>query len=85
MDKNKSNECCGCIDLLGKLDEVQPKFFIFGHIHESAGTGKRGDINLINACLLDNHYELVNEPVVFDFNPALQSKFLDNKNKHPDY
>ena len=56
----------GCQDLLRTVLTLQPKVHVCGHIHESYGNTKRSGIRLINACLLNEHYELANKPIVFE-------------------
>lgn len=57
----------GCRDLLKTIQQVKPKLVICGHVHESFGTLKRMGISFINACQLNESYELVNKPVVYEF------------------
>lgn len=56
----------GCRDLLQRVLEIKPKFVISGHVHESYGRIHRNGINFINASVLNESYELVNKPLVFD-------------------
>lgn len=56
----------GCADLLGKVKEIKPKVHICGHIHEGYGEVKKFGIKFINASVLNETYELVNNPVAFD-------------------
>jgi len=53
-------------DLLQKVMEVKPKVHVCGHIHEAYGFVKRGGTKFINACVLNESYELVNKPLVFE-------------------
>lgn len=53
-------------DLLHRIDEVKPAAHVCGHIHEAYGRLKRGSTRFINACVLNEKYELINPPVVFD-------------------
>jgi Icc-related predicted phosphoesterase len=55
----------GCVDLLQKVQQVKPKVHLCGHIHEAYGSLKKGGTLFINACVLNELYELVNPPVVF--------------------
>ena len=46
---------------------VQPKLHIFGHIHEGYGMYGRGvPTTSINASVVNEHYQLVNDPVVIE-------------------
>ena len=53
-------------DLLKKVLTIKPKVHVCGHIHESYGVMKRHGIKFINACVLNESYELVHKPVVFE-------------------
>lgn len=53
-------------ELLRKIEDVKPAVHVCGHIHESYGRVKHGSTRFINACVLNEKYELVNLPVVFD-------------------
>lgn len=55
----------GCRDLLEKVKELKPKVHVCGHIHESYGVTQKFGIKFINACVLNDSYELVNKPVTF--------------------
>ncbi|MCX6317083.1 MAG: metallophosphatase domain-containing protein [Bacteroidetes bacterium] len=58
----------GCADLLQRVEEVQPAFHIFGHIHEGYGLIKEGNTSYINASVLNERYSLENAPVIFEYN-----------------
>jgi len=64
LDENDLHESVGCVDLLNKVYAVKPKVHVFGHIHESHGLEKRGDITFVNASSCDEMYKCVNEAVV---------------------
>lgn len=61
-----SQQHAGCRDLLQTVGTIRPKAHVFGHIHESYGVVKRNGIQYINASLVNEMYELVNRPVVFE-------------------
>lgn len=58
------NEHVGDELLLSKIERNKPKYNIFGHIHEGYGIVKRKDTTFINCSVVDESYNLVNEPVV---------------------
>jgi Icc-related predicted phosphoesterase len=58
----------GCKDQLKRIMEIKPKLVVCGHVHESYGTTKQNGIKFINACMLNESYELVNKPVVYEVN-----------------
>lgn len=66
LDMLINEQHAGDKDLLKKVLEVKPKVHICGHIHESYGTTKRHGIRFINACILNESYEPINKPIVFD-------------------
>jgi len=66
LDMLVNEQHAGDKDLLRKLLAIKPKVHICGHIHESYGMIKRQGIRFINACVLNESYELVNKPLVFD-------------------
>ena len=61
-----NGEHVGCRDLLEKVKEIKPAFHVCGHIHEGWGKAKKGVTSFINACILNDSYELVNKPIVFE-------------------
>ena len=56
----------GCMDLLTAIRRVRPQFFVCGHIHEAYGMVKEGITTYINASVLNEKYEMVNKPIVFE-------------------
>lgn len=67
LDRTVSGLQVGCADLLKKIKKIQPAYHLFGHIHEGCGSFKDEKTSFINGSLQNEHYELVNEPVLFDF------------------
>ena len=67
LDENKDGEHVGCKDLLLKSEELKIKAHIFGHIHESYGSLESGNIQFLNASVLNERYELVNAPFIMEF------------------
>ena len=63
------NVHAGSKSLLNRVRQLkQLKYHVCGHIHEGHGIQKEGDITFINASITDEHYHLVNDPVVFEYN-----------------
>lgn len=56
----------GCKDLAKKLHEIKTKVHLCGHIHEGYGQVQKGGTKFINASLMNESYELVNKPIVFE-------------------
>lgn len=56
----------GCENLLNVINEIKPKYHLSGHIHESYGIEKKEHTTFINGSVLNENYELANEPVIFN-------------------
>ena len=50
------------------------KYHIFGHIQEAYDTKKLGNTTFINASVLNEKYQLTNEPFVFDYDAGIIEK-----------
>ena len=67
MDLNHDGSRCGCEGLRDALaGPTGPKVHVFGHIHEGYGCCLRGTTRYINVSLLNEMYEMVNHPIVFE-------------------
>lgn len=66
LDQLVNEQHAGCQDLLRVVLTLKPRVHICGHIHESYGIIIRSGIKFINASVVNEHYELVNHPVVFE-------------------
>ncbi|CAK8694897.1 metallophosphoesterase MPPED2-like [Clavelina lepadiformis] len=61
-------ERVGCVDLMNTVQlRVQPKYHLFGHIHEAYGYVTDGQTNYINCSYVDRKRRPCNLPVIFDF------------------
>jgi Icc-related predicted phosphoesterase len=68
MDKTISGNFAGSESLLKRIDELSNlKHHIFGHIHENFGIEKIGNINFINASILDEKYKFKRMPIIFEY------------------
>jgi len=65
-DKNNIGESSGCPHLLARIQEVQPKLAVFGHIHEGRGEWDLGRTKLANVTILDEAYRHVHSPWLYD-------------------
>lgn len=71
---SNTNQNVGCADLYHRLHEVKPHLHFSGHIHEAYGYGtipykdEWGDIYAFNGCSCNLRYEVMNEPITFDYN-----------------
>jgi len=66
LDKNTENSHVGCKDLFLRIQELQVKAHVFGHIHEAYGTLQSQDTHFYNASLVNEDYQFVNRPIVFE-------------------
>lgn len=66
LDKTIRGEHVGCADLLKKVQELKPTYYIGGHIHEAYGHEEQGGTHFLNPALLDHNYRLKNAPMVFE-------------------
>lgn len=57
-----TEENVGCEELLKRVENIKPRFHIFGHIHSASGIHKTEHTTFINASVLDDHYKLKYEP-----------------------
>ena len=62
LDENVDGKRLGCEELLSRVLQVQPKYHIFGHIHEGYGMLVKKEVEFVNASVLDDRYELKNRP-----------------------
>lgn len=70
LDQVLNEQHAGDRDLLKKILDIKPKVHVCGHIHEAYGTTLQFGIKFINACILNEAYELVNKPIVFELSAA---------------
>jgi Icc-related predicted phosphoesterase len=64
-------EPAGCELLLKRVQEVEPRVHVFGHIHGSYGRKQTGRTLFVNACLCNEAYDPVNPPQVIDLDDLL--------------
>jgi Icc-related predicted phosphoesterase len=67
LDRTTRGDLTGCEDLRAKLEEIKPKYHVFGHIHEAYGMKTVGETTYINASVLDEQYRMAHKPIVLDF------------------
>lgn len=66
FDKTVDGVNAGCEDLLLRINEVNPKYHLFGHIHEGRGRKKLKQTEFINATCLDENYNFKYQPYEFE-------------------
>jgi predicted phosphodiesterase len=57
---------CGCPHLLERIQEIQPRLVVFGHIHEGRGQWQLDRTVLANVSLVDEAYRYVHKPWVME-------------------
>lgn len=66
-DKTMMGQLVGCVDLLNAIERIQPRYHVFGHIHEDYGIFETATTTFINASVLNLQYRMVNPPVVISY------------------
>jgi len=62
-----SHKHIGCADLLAEIQtQIRPAYVVCGHVHEGAGVTYDGTTHFLNASSLDEHYDRIHPPLVFD-------------------
>lgn len=56
----------GCRELLNIVLTIRPSYHLFGHIHDAYGVEKTEYTTFVNASIVDENYELKNQPFVFE-------------------
>ncbi len=63
LDSSRTGRSLGCGYLRNRLEEVQPRCHVFGHVHASYGQLKLGETHFINATSIGNHAQPMNIPI----------------------
>ncbi len=63
---SSANITYGDRNLLQTVLKIQPKYHLFGHIHDAYGSEKNDNTLFINAAVLNEHYEISNKPILLD-------------------
>jgi Icc-related predicted phosphoesterase len=56
----------GDLNLLQVILKIQPKYHLFGHIHDAYGIEKSEHTTFVNAAILNENYQLINEPILLE-------------------
>ena len=56
----------GCPDLLKSIEQINPRYHLFGHIHAAHGIRKIQQNTFVNAAIMNEAYELVNNPILLE-------------------
>jgi Icc-related predicted phosphoesterase len=66
LDKNKQGIHCGSKSLRKRVEVLQPKLVICGHIHEDRNIASINETTVINASIWDHIHSRLHEPVIVD-------------------
>lgn len=66
LDTTLKGQQVGCERLAERIDFLQPKMSIFGHIHEARGIFKNKYTHFVNAAVVNLQYQVVHAPYVFN-------------------
>jgi len=66
LDKSSAKLSLGCESLLKRVNDVRPRYHVFGHIHASYGRVELEGTTFINASIMDTRLGPVNAPVSID-------------------
>lgn len=66
VSRSHGIEKTGCEELRLKVEQIQPKLHIFGHIHSGYGQIERFGTKFVNASNLNEKYEPTQKPIVVD-------------------
>lgn len=67
LDEISSGIKLGCEELAELLPIVQPKYHLFGHIHNAAGSTKRSETKFFNLSILDDRMRIMHSPITIDY------------------
>lgn len=66
LDRCVDGAQVGCSDLLRAIQRIKPKIHACGHVHEAYGQLEQNGTVFVNACSLNEHYEVAFAPIVVD-------------------
>eukprot|EP00276_Gloeochaete_wittrockiana_P005706 CAMPEP_0184657840 /NCGR_PEP_ID=MMETSP0308-20130426/21993_1 /TAXON_ID=38269 /ORGANISM="Gloeochaete witrockiana, Strain SAG 46.84" /LENGTH=256 /DNA_ID=CAMNT_0027096159 /DNA_START=172 /DNA_END=942 /DNA_ORIENTATION=+ len=70
LDRTFLSKKAGCEELELRIQQLRPRYHVFGHIHEGYGTVTKDGTTFINASTCTLRYRPEHAPVVFDFDPS---------------
>ena len=56
----------GCRDLLNVVEQINPRYHLFGHIHNANGIKKINKTTFVNSAIMNGQYELINKPTLLE-------------------
>jgi Icc-related predicted phosphoesterase len=63
-DRVMRGENVGSPSMLKKIEEIKPKLYVCGHIHEGYGIRKHNETWMVNASLVNSRYMPTNMPII---------------------
>lgn len=66
LDKATFGERLGNEDLRRRVAAVNPRYHLFGHVHEACGIHETFRTTFVNGSVLNEDYELSNRPIVIE-------------------
>ena len=66
LDKTVRGELTGCEELLSTVLRINPRYHIFGHIHEGQGSYTHKETSFFNVSVLDHHYKVQHPPTIIE-------------------
>jgi predicted phosphohydrolase len=79
LDTNRFNKSCGDPELQKIVDDIKPKYHLFGHIHKEKRELRKGSnpyTTFINASNLDDDYQIANQPITMKYNGIDRTIFV---------
>lgn len=67
---------CGSHSLRKKIEELQPKLVVYGHIHSGYGSYQIGETLCINASHVNDRYQPVNKPILVEIDENSNYRIL---------
>lgn len=66
LDRCVDGNQAGCSDLLRAIQRIKPKVHACGHIHEAYGRVEQDGTVFVNACNLDEYYQMAFAPILVE-------------------
>ncbi|WP_121666817.1 metallophosphatase domain-containing protein [Mesonia aquimarina] len=63
LDESHQQNALGCAILRKRIASIQPRFHIFGHMHNNYGIVKFAETTFVNATSFNDSYSLINNPI----------------------
>jgi Icc-related predicted phosphoesterase len=77
LDKTPDDKNVGCEELLKSVFLKEPRYHVFGHIHQGYGWVKRKNTLFINCSVLNEDYKVVNYPTKIILNKIIKTENMN--------